>query len=155
MSLAITAEGRRHRFLLASSFLALLVSLGISGVQAQQTASTEQLPPIEVNPPGDLNRTRAKPAFDDEGSGTRRAARNPTPSNNANPAPGTGANVASQGDGQGGGGNLVQGFSGIVGTATTVITSQEIAHSPAQTLQEIIAQAPGVQRRACLVASTA
>jgi len=140
MSLAITAE-RRRRFLLASSFLAPLLSLGISGAQAQQTASTDQLPPIEVSPPGDQNRTRAKPAFD-EGSGARRAARNPTPSN---PAPGTGANVASQGDGQGGSGNLVQGFSGIVGTATTVITAQEIAHSPAQTLQEIIAQAPGVQ----------
>ena len=36
-------------------------------------------------------------------------------------------------------------FSGIVGTASTVITAEEIAHSPAQTLQEIIAQAPGVQ----------
>ena len=144
MSLAITAEGRRHRFLLASSFLALLVSLGISGAQAPQTASTEQLPPIEVSPPGDQTRTRAKPTFD-EGSGARRAAPNPTPSNNPNPAPGTSANVASQGDGQSGGGNLVQGLSGIVGTASTVITAQEIAHSPAQTLQEIIAQAPGVQ----------
>ena len=39
----------------------------------------------------------------------------------------------------------VRQFSGIVGTASTVITAEEIAHSPAQTLQEIIAQAPGVQ----------
>ncbi len=39
----------------------------------------------------------------------------------------------------------VRQFTGIVGTATTVITAEEIAHSPAQTVQEIIAQAPGVQ----------
>jgi iron complex outermembrane receptor protein len=143
MSLAITAE-RRRRFLLASSFLAPLLSLGISVAQAQQTASTDQLPPIEVNPPGDQNRTRAKPTFD-EGSGARRAAPNPTPSNNPNPAPGTGGNVASQGSGPGGGGTPVRQFAGIVGASATVITAEEIAHSPAQTLQEIIGQVPGVQ----------
>jgi iron complex outermembrane receptor protein len=143
MSSTITAARRRH-LLLASSFLVPLLSLGNSGAHAQQTTSTEQLPPIEVSAPTDPNRTRAKPTFD-EGSGTRRVAPNPTPSNNPNPAPGTGANVASQGGGQGGGGTPIRQFSGIVGTATTVITAQEIAHSPAQTLQEIIAQAPGVQ----------
>ena len=39
----------------------------------------------------------------------------------------------------------VRQFSGIVGAATTVITADDIAHSPAQTVQEIIAQTPGVQ----------
>ena len=34
---------------------------------------------------------------------------------------------------------------GIVGTASTVITAEDIAHSPSQTLAEIIAQTPGVQ----------
>jgi len=34
---------------------------------------------------------------------------------------------------------------GIVGASTTVITSEDIAHSPNQTIQEIIATAPGVQ----------
>src|SRR5437660_3839030 len=100
MSSVITAARRRH-LLLASSFLVPLLSLGNSGARAQQTASAEQLPPIEVSAPTDQNRTRAKPAFD-EGSGTRRVAPNPTPSNTPNPAPGTGANVASQGVGQGG-----------------------------------------------------
>ena len=33
----------------------------------------------------------------------------------------------------------------LAGTSTTVITAEEIARSPAQTLQEIIAQVPGVQ----------
>jgi iron complex outermembrane recepter protein len=34
---------------------------------------------------------------------------------------------------------------GIVGASTTVITAEDIAHSPAATVQDIIAQAPGVQ----------
>src|SRR5438552_9055812 len=144
MSSTITAVARRRRrFLLASSFLAPLMSLGMSGAQAQQPPS-DQLPPIEVSAPTDQNRTRAKPTYD-EGSGARRIAPNPTPSNNPNPAPGTGANTASQGGGQGGGGSGVRQFAGIVGTSATVITAEEIAHSPAQTLSEIIAQVPGVQ----------
>ena len=36
-------------------------------------------------------------------------------------------------------------FNGIVGSSSTVITAEDIAHSPAQTIQEIIAQTPGVQ----------
>ena len=138
----IAAKRRRH-LLLLSSFLAPIVSLGVSGAHAQQTAAADPLPPIEVNPPGDQNRTRAKPTFD-EGSGARRAAPNPVPSNNPNPAAGTGSNPASQGGGQGGGAPVRQ-FAGIVGASATVITAEEIAHSPAQTLQEIIAQVPGVQ----------
>jgi len=144
MSSIITAA-RRHRFLLASSFLVPIMALGISGAHAQQTAAAEQLPPIEVNAPGDQNRTRAKPTYD-EGSGTRRVvAPNPRPSSNPNPAAGAGANVTSQGSGQGGGGTPVRQFAGIVGASATVITADEIAHSPAQTLSEIIAQVPGVQ----------
>lgn len=33
----------------------------------------------------------------------------------------------------------------IVGTSSTVITAEDIARSPAQTVQDIIAQTPGVQ----------
>src|SRR3954463_12251535 len=101
MSSTITAV-RRRRFLLASSFLAPVMALGISGAHAQQTAAADQLPAIEVNPPGDQNRTRARPAYD-EGSGTRRiVAPNPRPSSNPNPAPAAVSNVASEGVGQGG-----------------------------------------------------
>ena len=61
MSSTILAAKRRRHLLLASSFLAPIIALGISGAQAQQTAAADQLPAIEVNPPGDQNRTRAKP----------------------------------------------------------------------------------------------
>ena len=54
-----TTATRQRRFWLATSFLVPIVSLGISGAQAQQ-APSEQLPPIEVTSPTDPNRTRAK-----------------------------------------------------------------------------------------------
>ena len=142
MSSTITAGHKS--LLLASNLVVPLMSLGIFTASAQ-TPPSDQLPPIEVSPPGDQNRTRAKPTYD-EGSGTRRvAAPNPAPSSNTNPASGAGSNVAFQGGGLGGGATPVRQYAGIVGTSATVITAEEIAHSPAQTLQEIIAQAPGVQ----------
>jgi iron complex outermembrane receptor protein len=134
---------RQRRFWLTSSFLVPIVSLGISGAQAQQ-APAEQLPPIEVTSPTDPNRTRAKPTYD-EASTSRRVVPAAAPSTGTQPVAGTGSNVASQSASQGTGGSGGRQFSGIVGTASTVITAEEIAHSPAQTLQEIIAQTPGVQ----------
>ena len=138
-----TPATRQRRFWLASTFLIPIVSLGISGAQAQQ-APPEQLPPIEVTSPTDPNRTRAKPTYD-EASTSRRVVPAAAPSTGTRPAAGTGSNVASQSGSQGAGGSGGRQFSGIVGTASTVITAEEIAHSPAQTLQEIIAQTPGVQ----------
>src|SRR2546429_8084158 len=139
---SITAT-RQRRFWLTSTFLIPIVSLGISGAQAQ-TPPSEQLPPIEVTSPTDPNRTRAKPTYD-EGSTSRRVVPATAPSTGTQPAAGTGSNVASQSVSQGAGGSGGRQFSGIVGTSSTVITAEDIAHSPAQTLQEIIAQAPGVQ----------
>src|SRR6266446_5394928 len=138
-----TTATRQRRFWYTSSFLVPIVSLGISGAQAQQ-APAEQLPPIEVTSPTDPNRTRAKPTYD-EASTSRRVVQAAAPSTGTQPVAGTGSNVASQSASQGTGGSGGRQFSGIVGTASTVITAEEIAHSPAQTLQEIIAQAPGVQ----------
>src|SRR5918999_5509810 len=142
MSFANTAT-RRRRFWLASSFLVPIVSLGISGAQARQTAA-EPLPPIEVISPTDPNRTRAKPTYD-EGSTSRRVVPAAAPSTGRRPAAGTGSDVASQSALQGAGGSGGRQFSGIVGASATVITADEISHSPAQTLSEIIAQVPGVQ----------
>jgi iron complex outermembrane receptor protein len=134
---AIVAAQRRRRFLLASSFLVPMLSLGISAAKAQQPAP-DQLPPIEVSPPGDLNRTRAKP-ISDEGSGVRRVAPKVAPtSTEAAPTPGPNLSPTS-------GATAVRQFNGIVGASTSVITAEDIARSPAQTVQEIIAQTPGVQ----------
>jgi iron complex outermembrane receptor protein len=143
MSSTVTAvQRRRRRFWLASTFLAPMLSLGISGAQAQQTPS-EQLPPIEVTSPTDPNRTRAKPTYN-EGSTSRRVAPAAAPSTGTSPAAGTGSNVSSNVSPTTGGSGGRQ-FSGIVGASATVITTEQIAHSPSQTLAEIIAQVPGVQ----------
>jgi len=134
---------RQRRFWLTTSFLVPIVSLGLSGALAQQ-APSEPLPPIEITSPTDPNRTRAKPTYD-ETSTSRRVVPAAAPSTGTRPASGTGANVASQSASQGAGGSGGRQFSGIVGASATVITAEEIAHSPSQTLPEIIAQVPGVQ----------
>ncbi len=130
MSSTIQAAPRRRRLLLASSLLIPVLFLDITAAKAQQAAA-DQLPPIEVSPPVDETRTRAKP-ISDEGSGSRRAAPNTSSTSGPNVSPTTDAATNRQ-------------FNGIVGSSATVITAADIARSPAQTIQEIIAQAPGVQ----------
>src|SRR5258708_37139999 len=98
-----TAARRRSRIcLLTSTFLVRVLCLSISAARAQQTASADQPPPIEVTPPGDQNRPRAKP-LPDEGSGSRRAV----------PAPGT--SVAAPNNTPSGTTTTNRQFAGIVG----------------------------------------
>jgi iron complex outermembrane receptor protein len=138
MSSTLKAAARRRICLLASSFLVPVLSLAISAAKAQQ-ASQDQLPPIEISPPGDENRTRAKPV-NDQGSGSRRVAPNVSQTTSPGGPPTTNPNVSSPGNAA-----TNRQFAGIVGAATSVITADDIAHSPAQSIQEIIAQTPGVQ----------
>ncbi|MBB4359611.1 iron complex outermembrane receptor protein [Bradyrhizobium sp. CIR18] len=128
MSRLVSAARRLAAGLLASvSFH----SLDLSSAFAQHELA-EQLPPIEVMHHDDHNRTRARAIGD--GEATRQRAR---------------TNVAPAGNGagsSGSGGKAAAGNGGIVGAATTVITAADIAHSPSQTLAEIIAmQTPGAQ----------
>ena len=127
------AAQRRRNCLLASTVLMPVFSLGIAAANAQ-TASTNPLPPIEVTSPGDQNRTRAKPVTD-EGSGKRRVAPRVAQPASADVAPAPGASSVP----------AVRQFNGIVGASTSVITADEIRQSPALSVQEIIAQTPGVQ----------
>ena len=135
MSSPNQAAARHRRYLLATSFLVPLLSLGVSAARAQQ-APADQLPPIEISPPDDANRTRARP-LGDEGWGPRRAASNVPQTSNPDGAPGTTPATANT--------TTNRQFAGIVGASTSVITAKDIASSPAQTIQEIIAQTPGVQ----------
>src|SRR3984885_12745561 len=130
MSSRIKAATRRRTCLFASTLLAPVLSLGISSAKAQQ-ASPGQLPPIQVSPPVDETRTRAKPISDD-GYGPPRVAPSTSPPGNPNPSPTREPTPVRQ-------------FAGIVCASTTVITAEDIARSPAHTLPEIIGQTPGVQ----------
>jgi iron complex outermembrane recepter protein len=138
-SVTLTAPRRRIR-LLASSFLVPMLWLGIAPARAQQAAPGE-LPQIDVSPPRDENQTRAR-TVPDQDSGSRRVA--PTVSSSPSSSPSSSSSTSSYSgpvaDGNGG-----RQFSGIVGASSTVITADDIAHSPAQTIQEIIGQVPGVQ----------
>jgi iron complex outermembrane receptor protein len=137
-STTIVAAQPRRSCLFACRFLVPVLSLGISAVHAQQPSS-DLLPPIEVSPAGDQNRTRAKPTSDQE-SGSRRVAPKVAPTTNTNITPTPGPNVSPTS-----GVTAVRQFNGIVGAATSVITAEDISRSPAYTVQEIIAQTPGVQ----------
>jgi len=121
MSSTLKAAQRRRTCLLASSFLVPVLSLGISAAKAQQISS-DQLPPIEVSPPGDENRTRARP-INDEGSGSRRVAPNVSQTNGPGGAPANSPNVLSPGNA-----TPIRQFAGIVGASTSVITAEDIAH---------------------------
>ena len=64
MSSIIEAAARRRSYLLASSLLLPALSLGFSAAKAQQSASPNLLPTIEVVAPGDKNRPRSEPIGD-------------------------------------------------------------------------------------------
>src|SRR5260370_37797606 len=61
MSSIIKAATRRRAYWLASSFLVPVLSLGFSAAKAQQSASPNLLPTIEVEAPSDKSRTRPEP----------------------------------------------------------------------------------------------
>ena len=124
---------RRRALLLASTMI--VPSIIISAARAQQAPAPDQLPAIEVTKPGDQNVTRAKPAAD-QTPAPRRPAPGTTQSNNAGSGSGSGATGTGvvTGTGDAGGGRQ---FAGIVGSSSTVITADDIAHSPVQSLPEI------------------
>jgi len=64
MSSTIKAAARRRTYWFASSFLVPVLSLGISAAKAQQSASPNVLPTIEVEAPSDKSRTRPEPSPD-------------------------------------------------------------------------------------------
>src|SRR4029078_10055503 len=138
MSSISTAVARRRTYLLAASFIVPVLCLHVCNARAQQV-SPDQLPPIEVSPPKDGNRTRAK-SISDEGAGARRTVPSVTQTSKPNVAP-RGTSDGSQTR------NFppVREFNGIVGASRSVISAEDIARSPAQTIHEIIAQTPGVQ----------
>jgi iron complex outermembrane receptor protein len=134
MSSVITAAKRRRTCLLASSFLIPIFSLSISTANAQQNAPADELPAIEVNPPKPVDRNRVEPSSEWAsriGRATRTQTQQPTPAAQPSGGPAPVATTATP--------NI------LAGASTTVITAEEIARSPAYTVQEIIAQVPGVQ----------
>src|SRR5947209_16942688 len=134
MSSVTSAAKRRRICLLASSFLVPVVCLNVPAADAQQSASPGQLPPIEINPPKPVERNRVEPS-PEWASRLGRVTRAPTPQ----------ATPAAQPSGRPAPAATTAAPNIMAGASTTIITAEDIAHSPAQTVQEIIAQVPGVQ----------
>jgi iron complex outermembrane recepter protein len=130
-SIILIAAQRRRSCLLASVLFVPIVFSSVSPAAAQDATAT-LLPPVVVSAPVDETRTRAKPKTD-EGAGSRRVVPAVTPTRKPKPTPASGDTT------------VKRQFNGIVGASSTVITADDIAHSPAQTIQEIIGQTPGVQ----------
>jgi len=128
----------RRALLLASTISA--PALCATAALAQQAPAADVLPPIEVTKPGDQNVTRARPT----NSNATQTPHHPAPGNapTDNTGSGSGSNAPPTGTGSG---TASVGSAGIVGASSTVITADDIAHSPVQTLPEILAQVPGVQ----------
>src|ERR1700759_1755015 len=97
MSSIIKAATRHRTFLLASTFLVPMLTLGVSTARAQQTPS-DQLPPIEVSPPADETRTRARPVTGDGYSSRRPGPNVASTGSPAGGAPADGSSVASPGN---------------------------------------------------------
>ncbi|MHC2255446.1 iron complex outermembrane receptor protein [Bradyrhizobium embrapense] len=134
------AFSRRRRALLLASTM-IVPTIVLSTARAQQAPSPDQLPAVEITKPGDQNVTRAKPAAD-EAPAPRRPAPGTVQGNNVGSGAGSNTTATATGTGGTGGGRQ---FAGIVGSSSTVITADDIAHSPRQSLPEILAQVPGVQ----------
>jgi iron complex outermembrane receptor protein len=134
MSSTSTAAKRRRIYPFASSFLLPIVCLSVPAAHAQQPASYEPLPPIEINPPKIETRSRTEPS-PDLNSRSGRIVPAPVRQPAAAPLPAAGPAAPA----------TMAAPSILAGVSKTIITAEEIAHSPALTVQEIIAQVPGVQ----------
>jgi iron complex outermembrane receptor protein len=133
MSSIIQAAKRRRTCLLASSFLVSGLAFTVSAAYAQQSS---ELPPIEVNPPKTTDRNRVEPS-PEWASRLGRVTPRSTQQVTAPVAQPSAMSAATP--------TATSVPAILTGSSTTVITSADIAHSPAQTVQEIIAQVPGVQ----------
>src|ERR1700676_3474804 len=137
MSSTIKAASRRRRFLLASSFLVPVLPFAISAASAQQSASPNLLPPIEVSPPKSVN--GAEPPVD-RNSNSRRvvsapAQQKPTdapPSGTPDTAPFV---VSPTG---------VVTPTGQVASSITVITAKDIETQQLRTVPDVLSTVPGL-----------
>src|SRR5262245_21447413 len=99
---SVIPAAKRHR----AVFLATTILAFNAAVAQAQTPPPTDLPPIEISPPTDPNRTRARP-LTDEGGGT------PRPARTAAPLRGTGTGTSDEagtgtGEGSGTGGGVRQ-----------------------------------------------
>jgi vitamin B12 transporter len=139
MSSIIPAAKRRRSCLLASSFLVPILSLSISAAHAQQSASPDLLPAIEVNPPPEQKRTRVEPSTE-RTPASRRAVPAPTQqtATEAQPSPAVNRGLL-----------VVSPTATVtpieqVASSVTVITAKDIERDQRRTVPDALATVPGI-----------
>lgn len=139
MSSGINAAARRRTFWLASTFLVPVLSLDISAARAQQSASPNLLPTIEVVAPSDNSRKRSEPAPD-----------RPTTSRPVVPAPQQAPADAQQSGTPGKEQAIVVSPTATatpidqIASSVTVITAKEMERDQRRTVPDALATVPGL-----------
>jgi len=139
MSSSVPATKRRRRLWLASTILAPIVTLGISAAHAQQSASPNLLPPVDVEAPPDKSKPRSTPA-PNRATESRRAV--PT----TQQAPADAQQAGTSGKDQ----TLVVSPTGTVtpidqiASSVTVITAKDIERDQRRTLPDALSTVPGL-----------
>src|SRR6202045_4611483 len=138
MSSLIKAATRRRTFLLASTFLVPVLSLHISAASAQQSASPNLLPPVEVSAPETADGREHPP---ETASGSRRVVPAPRPrtppATAASGTPDTAAPVVISPTG-------TETPTGQVASSLTVVTDKDIATQQYRSVPDILATVPGL-----------
>jgi vitamin B12 transporter len=138
MSSILTAAQRRRSYLLASIVLAPIVSLGISGVAAQQSASPNLLPTIQVEAPADRSRPSSEPAAERPSVSRRvvRTARRP-------PADAPPSDTASKEQAVVVSPTAIETPIDQVASSVTVITAKDIERDQRRTVPDALSTVPG------------
>jgi vitamin B12 transporter len=139
MSSIIQAAARQRSFWFASSFLVPVLSLQISAAKAQQSASPNVLPTIQVEAPPDKSRTRPEPAPD-----------RPTLSRRAKPTPRQAPTAAQPSATPAKQQAVVVSPTATetpidqIASSVTVITAKDIERDQRRTLPDALATVPGL-----------
>ena len=139
MSSIIQAAARQRNFWLASSFLVPVLSLQISAAKAQQSASPNLLPTIQVEAPPDKSRTQSKPT-PDQPNVSRRVIAAPRQAPTAAQPSATPAKQQA----------IVVSPTAIetpidqIASSVTVITAKDIERDQRRTLPDALATVPGL-----------
>jgi vitamin B12 transporter len=138
MSSTIKAAARRCTFLLAFTVLVPMLSFGVSTARAQQPASPNLLPPIEVSPPKQVDQTAPS---DDRATSSRRVVRAPVQqAPNSTPAPGASNTAAPV---------VISPTATVtpvdqVANSITVITAQDLQTQQFRSVPEVLSTVPGL-----------
>lgn len=136
---SVTTAAKRHRTIfLAGSFLLPLLSFGIPMARAQQSASPNVLPPIEVEAPAD--RGKPKPQLAPERTTTssravRTARQTNTETKNTGPSDQAALVVSPTG---------TETPIGQVASSVTVITAKDLERDQRRTVPDALAAVPGL-----------